>query len=54
MGIENKIVTESPIFTAVFPAIFLFVAIAEKKRKYIFAKPFEKRISGGWFFKKVH
>jgi len=33
--------------------IILFSPIAWIKRKAIFAKPFEKRISGGLFFKSA-
>jgi len=32
---------------------FFICPIAGKERKAIFAKPFEKRISGGLFFKSV-
>jgi hypothetical protein len=34
-------------------AIFLICPIVGIKRKAIFAKPFEKRISGGLFFKSA-
>jgi hypothetical protein len=33
--------------------IFFICPIAGKERKAIFAKPFEKRISGGLFFKSA-